>query len=163
MAEIEREIIGKTNKQCFTGFPTLYPCPNNCSLPFEGVTHEQLVVTDLLGSSLSWFSKQKPLTIAQVYNVGIQLVSNLIGNNAVRIQLQRIRDLHNIGIVHGDIKPCNILIGRTKTPSTHTTTMTKSRLISGPSSHHSDINLISGLLSSSGLTSSHSSSTSSKV
>jgi hypothetical protein len=77
MAEVEREIIGKTNKGGFAGFPTLFNF-HLASTPFEGITPEQLVITDLLGSSLSWFSKQKPLTVAQVYNVGIQLVSNLI-------------------------------------------------------------------------------------
>ena len=71
MAEIERDIIGKTNKKGFTGFPTLFNFPATKSLPFEGVTSEQLVVTDLIGSSLSWFSKQKPMTIMQVYNIGI--------------------------------------------------------------------------------------------
>jgi len=57
MAEIERDIISRTNKKNFTGFPTLFNIPKASLLPFEGVTHEQLLVTDLLGSSLSWFSK----------------------------------------------------------------------------------------------------------
>ena len=74
MAEIERDIISRTNKKNFTGFPTLFSVPKTSILPLEGVTHEQLLLTDLLGSSLSWFSTQKPLTTSQVYNVGIQLV-----------------------------------------------------------------------------------------
>jgi hypothetical protein len=57
MAEIEREIITKTNKKGFVGFPTIFNFPKSCTLPFDGVTYEQLVVTDLIGSSLSWFSK----------------------------------------------------------------------------------------------------------
>ena len=69
MAELERDIIRKANKKAFVGFPTLYTFPVNPQ--FEGVTDESLVVTDLLGSSLSWFSKQKPLSPAQVFNIGI--------------------------------------------------------------------------------------------
>ena len=71
MAELERELINRTNKKGFTGFPTLYNFASAYTVPFEGVTHDQLLITDLIGSSLSWFSKSKPLTIAQVYNVGI--------------------------------------------------------------------------------------------
>jgi hypothetical protein len=79
MAELERELIGRTNKKGFVGFPTLYCFPKTQMVPFEGgITHDQLLITDLIGSSLSWFSKQKPLTICQVYNVGIQLVSIFI-------------------------------------------------------------------------------------
>ena len=74
MAEVERDIIGKANKKGFTGFPTLYNYRPATPLE-DGVTQEQLLVTDLIGSSLSWFSKQQPLTIVQVYNIGIQLVS----------------------------------------------------------------------------------------
>ena len=104
MACLERELIEMANKKGFVGFPTPYNFPLTCTVPFDGgVTHEQLLITDLIGSSLSWFSKSKPLTIVQVYNIGIQL-------------LQRVRDFHSIGYVHGDIKPCNILIGKAKTP-----------------------------------------------
>ncbi len=60
MAEIERDIIGRTNKQGYLGFPTLYNFPMQV---LEGVPPESLVVTDLIGSSLSWFSKQKPLSV----------------------------------------------------------------------------------------------------
>ena len=64
MAELEREIIGRTNKKGFTGFPTLYNFPYTQTVPFDGgVTHDQLLITDLIGSSLSWFQKSKPLTI----------------------------------------------------------------------------------------------------
>jgi hypothetical protein len=77
MAELEREIIAKTNKKGFIVYHTLYTFPSSSNLPFDDVTHEQLLITDLLGSSLSFFSKTKSLTIAQVYTVGVQLVSNL--------------------------------------------------------------------------------------
>lgn len=69
MAKIERDIIGSTNKRGFVGFPTLYNFQLTDSTLgqlqeyFTGTIPEQLVVTDLLGSSLSWFSKQKPLTV----------------------------------------------------------------------------------------------------
>jgi hypothetical protein len=52
MAELEREIIYRTNKKGFIGFPTLYTFQTS---NFPGVNHEQLLITDLIGSSLSWF------------------------------------------------------------------------------------------------------------
>ena len=66
---MEREIISKTNQKGFIGFPTLLNLPQ--AFTFESIPATQLVVTDLLGSSLSWFSKQKALTLAQVHNIGI--------------------------------------------------------------------------------------------
>ena len=63
MAELERELISRTNKKGFTGFPTQYIFSPTYTVPFDGVTHDQLLITDLIGSSLSWFSKSKPLTI----------------------------------------------------------------------------------------------------
>jgi hypothetical protein len=38
MAELEREIIARTNKKGFVGFPTLYVFPKNQIVPFDGVT-----------------------------------------------------------------------------------------------------------------------------
>ena len=64
MAELERELIARTNKKGFVGYPTIYVFPRNQLVPFEGVTYDQLLITDLIGSSLSWFSKQKPLTMS---------------------------------------------------------------------------------------------------
>jgi hypothetical protein len=57
MAELERELIARTNKKGFVGYPTLFMFPRNQMVPFEGVTYDQLLITDLIGSSLSWFSK----------------------------------------------------------------------------------------------------------
>jgi hypothetical protein len=66
MAELERDLISRCNKRGFQGFPTLYTFPPTPLIahPFEGITHNQLLITDLIGSSLTWFSKSKPLTIA---------------------------------------------------------------------------------------------------
>ncbi|CDW75772.1 ck1 family protein kinase [Stylonychia lemnae] len=98
MAEVERDIMNLLNSSEFIGFPRIYNM--KClSQEYQTIPQEQLLVTDLLGSSLSWYSKQKHFTLSQVYNIGIQL-------------LQRIRDFHTIGYVHGDIKPCNILVGK---------------------------------------------------
>jgi hypothetical protein len=50
-------LIARTNKKGFVGYPTLFMFPRNQMVPFEGVTYDQLLITDLIGSSLSWFSK----------------------------------------------------------------------------------------------------------
>ena len=74
MAQVEREIMQKLNQKGFVGFPFLFSLPTNFS--YEGIPYQQLLVTDLIGSSLSWYSKTKPLSLIQVYNIGIQLVSS---------------------------------------------------------------------------------------
>eukprot|EP00347_Sterkiella_histriomuscorum_P000150 403376979 len=98
MAQVEREIMIKLTMSNYIGFPCIYNM-NSVNPEFKEIPQEQILITDLLGSSLSWYSRTKPLTVVQVYNVGIQL-------------LQRIRDFHQIGYVHGDIKPCNVLVGK---------------------------------------------------
>jgi serine/threonine protein kinase len=96
MGRIEAKIIYKLNKKNFEGFPHLY------NMSVEGVEPSQInIVTDLIGSSLSGFLSKKQLTLSQILSIGIQLV-------------ERIRDLHSIGYIHGDVKPCNILIGAKK-------------------------------------------------
>mmetsp|Transcript_42829 Transcript_42829/g.50215 ORF Transcript_42829/g.50215 Transcript_42829/m.50215 type:complete len:189 (-) Transcript_42829:947-1513(-) len=61
------------------------------------------IVTELLGDSLmdiqTKFHAQSGLRIKHVLMIGIQL-------------LDRIRTLHTLGFVHGDIKPANIMFGR---------------------------------------------------
>ena len=66
MAEAEVEIIYKLNEKELKGFPTLY------STYQSGLFQQQTsIVTDLIGNSLSYFSKTKPLTVPEVYNIGI--------------------------------------------------------------------------------------------
>lgn len=69
MALVEREIMQKLNLKGFPGFPTMLNLPTNFS--YEGIPYSQLLVTDLLGSSLSWYSKTKTLSLAQIFNIGI--------------------------------------------------------------------------------------------
>lgn len=66
MAQVEREIMQRLNIKGYKGFPTLLDKFN------AGIySDEDNLITDLIGNSLSWFNKTKPLTLSQIYNVGI--------------------------------------------------------------------------------------------
>lgn len=62
MAQTEREILTKLNQKGYIGVPTMLNLPTN--FVYEGIPYQQLLVTDLIGSSLSWYSKSKPLSLA---------------------------------------------------------------------------------------------------
>lgn len=59
MALMEKEIIHKLNQKGFKGFPTIV---NKCNAGIY--SDDDTMITDLIGSSLSWFNKNKPLTLS---------------------------------------------------------------------------------------------------
>ena len=91
----EIEILNKLNK-----LPNLVGFPKIISTSFK---RNYYFVTELLGDSLKDIQKKfhatRGMRLKHAYMIGIQL-------------LQRIRDFHSIGYVHGDIKPGNIVFGR---------------------------------------------------
>ena len=72
MAQVEKDIMQRLNYKGYKGFPTLITRYN-----LGPYAEEDNLVTDLIGSSLSWFNKNKQLSLAQVYNIGIQLVTSI--------------------------------------------------------------------------------------
>jgi serine/threonine protein kinase len=56
--------------------------------------------------------------------------------------------MHAIGIVHGDIKPCNVLIGKSKTYQLTASMVQAYKAQGGPPQNrmnHSDMNLVASL------------------
>lgn len=65
-----------------------------------------------LGSTLYDVLKDKRFGVLELKSIamlGIELVSSLTLNS---IQVERIKNLHEIGIIHGDLKPQNIMLSR---------------------------------------------------